>query len=86
MVAGDRLIELPQFLERIAKVAMRLGKIGRDRDGFLKSFDGVVEAFELVVNASEPNSPGNVSRLLFYGPLGHYAGIFVVLVDVVGPE
>ena len=43
VVAGDSLIQSPQVLERIAKVAVRLGKIGFDGEGFMMAGNGLVK-------------------------------------------
>ena len=43
MVTGNGLIQPPQFLERTAKIAVCLGKIGLDSEGFMVAGDGLIQ-------------------------------------------
>ncbi len=50
MVANDSLIQPPQFFERIAKVVMRLSKIGIDGEGLRDEINGNVAFSHLMGN------------------------------------
>ena len=50
MEAGGGLVQLPQALKRIAKVAMRIGVIGLDNEGLRDEVDGTIVFSRLMGN------------------------------------
>ena len=53
VVAGLSLIQLPQVLERIAKVVVRLGVIGLDGERLVKAGNGLVRFAKVLERIAE---------------------------------
>ena len=53
MVAGDGLIQPPQFPERVTQVVMRLGVIGLDGEGLVIACCGLIQLAQVMERIAE---------------------------------